>query len=317
MRKSKLSLCVLLSTSFASAQVTTSAQLVGGQVLAGVSASAAIVPGTDAWSGLSRAANSGANASSLALAHQLGTVDIELQWQLSTQAITNGNSVSHAEVRYELVSPILQTGELLIDWQPASTGTGQATVAIDVYDDGYVDTQTSAAIPVVFGTGQYPLILRVTAEASAQAGSMQGPWGTSWSWNGTASGQLRIRFVPRHATATTLTPQTCAPVPALTSQPDLHEGVRLAGLCAPTDHFALFALGFQAADQPLPLSTNCRLLITPVVALVHALQPGTAIHQSIPVPPAARPVHFLAQLIALNATTMTLTASNLLQTNIQ
>lgn len=317
MRKTKLSVCVLLSTAFAAAQVATSAQLVGGQVMAGVSIAAPMLPGSDVWPGLSRAANSGLNAASLTLAHDLDPVAIDMQWQLTSQALTNGISLSRGEVRYELLSPVLQTGDLIIEWVPSTTGTGQAIVAIDVYDDGYIDTHGSATIPVTFGLGQYPLTVRVTAEAHAQAGTTSGPWGSSWSWYGTASGQLRMRFVPTHATATTAAAQTCAPAPALTSSPSLNEGIQLAGLCAPTDHLALFALGFQTIDVALPLSSNCRLLLTPVVALVHPLQPGTAIHQPVTVPTAVRPVHFLAQLVALNVTTMTLTASDLIRTDIQ
>ena len=63
-------------------------------------------------------------------------------------------------------------------------------------------------------------------------------------------------------------------------------------------------------DVDLPLSPSCRLLVNPVVTLMHPLQPGTAIRQLVGVPAAVRPVHFLAQLVALDAATMTLTASD-------
>ncbi|MFT7536518.1 MAG: hypothetical protein ACI85K_002472 [Hyphomicrobiaceae bacterium] len=317
MRNTKLSLCVLLSTTFASAQVAPSAQLVGGQVTALGGTAAPLLSGTNVWPGLSRVAGGGLNSASMALANALDPTAIEFQWQVASQALTSGNSLSRGEVRYELVSPVRQAGDLIIEWLPATTGTGQVTLAIDVYDDGFIDAATSTTIPVVFGMVQYPLAIRVIAEANSQAGTMQGPWGSSWSWSGTSSGQLRIRFVPTHAAATTAAAQICSPAPALTSHPNLNNGVDLEGLCAPTDHFALFALGFQATDLPLPLSTNCRLLLTPIVTLLHPLQPSTAVRQPVTVPAPVRPVHFLAQLITLNATTMTLTASNLIQTNIQ
>ena len=317
MRNNKISLCVLLLPAFASAQVATSAQLVGGQVTTGANTAAPMLSGSDVWPGLDRVASSGPNAASLALKHDIDAMAIGVQWQVASQALTNGNSLSRGEVRYEWVSPVLQTGDLIVEWVPATTGTGQVSVAIDVYDDGHIDVHGSATIPIVFGLSSYPLTVRVTAEAKAQAGTTQGSGGTAWSWNGTASGQLRMRFVPKHATSTIAAVQACAPAPALSSRPNLNEGVELEGLCSPTDHFALFALGFQATDVALPLSTNCRLLLTPVVGLVHLLQPGAAVRQPVTVPAAVRPVHFVAQLVALNATTMTLTASDLIRTDIQ
>jgi hypothetical protein len=144
------------------------------------------------------------------LTHQIDPIQVDLQWQLSCHAISNSTSAAELEVRYEIASPYLQSGDLLIDWQP--TVTGQSTLSVDVFDDGYIDAQGSATVPVTF-QNPFPLILRVTATTNAQAGSFQGPWGSSWSWSGTASAQLRIRFVPTHAQTTTVAAQPCSPAP--------------------------------------------------------------------------------------------------------
>lgn len=314
MHKTKLSLCALLCAATAPCQVDVTAQLAAGQVTTATSTSAPIVSGTDIWSGFARATTPGADQASLEMAHGIDSQNVRMHWQLQAQANASGPSVSRGEARYELASPILQSGNLEIEWLPATTGTGQATLAIDVYDDGYVDAHGTATIPVVFGTG-FPLTLRVTAEASADAGTIHGPWGTSWSWFGSAAGELRVRFVPTHATSTVVVAQPCATAPTLTSTPDLHEGVELEGDCGPTDVLAVFALGFQSTDVLLPLSANCRLLVAPVVTQLHPVAFGTAVRQPVAVPAAVRPVQFLAQLVTLTAAG-NITAGSLVQTSL-
>lgn len=309
-----LSLCVLLSTVCLSAQVGTTAQLVGGAVLANASSAAPIVPGSDVWPGLSRTAGGTPNGASLWLQHQQSDAEVVLQWQLESRAIVTGSSSSRAEVRYQLVSPQLQTGELVIEWLPSTIDTGQTSLSIDVYDDGYIDTVGNATIPVAFQ--QFPLTVRVVAEVSAQAGTLQGPWGSSWSWNGSAAAQLRIRFVPTQASVTTAVSQLCQPAPVLTGSSDLNQGVLFTGQCAPADDFALFAFGFAPAQVPLPWSPACSLLVDPVLTLLHPVAAGQPCHQATVVPAAVRPAQFLTQLVALNTTTMTLTASDLLRAEV-
>ena len=316
-----LSLAVLLTTAVASAQVATSAQLVSGIVVAGSNSSAALQPGADIWPGLVRSVESLANGATLLLDHHQDAVEVALHWQLTCQAINNGNSVARVEACYELVSPVVQGGELIVEWLPSATGTGQTSVAIDVYDDGYIDNQSSvtsvllAQQPVAFQ--QYPLRLRVIAEVSAQAGSVQGPWGSSWSWNGSAAAELRIRFVPTHAMATTVATQACATTTSLSARPNLSQGVELAGVCSSSDTFAVFALGFQAVHLPLPLAPFCDLLVDPVITLLHPVPANATIQQPLAIPLAVRPTQFLSQFLALDTSALTLVASDLVQVSIQ
>lgn len=316
MRFTNLTLCVLLPATIASAQVVATAPLVDATVLAGATVAPGIAPGSNVWAGLARSATGAASGASLGLTHQIDPVQVDLQWQLNCHAISNSTSAAEIEVRYEITSAYLQSGNLIIDWQPTVTGTGQATLSVDVFDDGYVDAQGSAIVPVAF-QNPFALNLRVTAGTNAQAGTFQGPWGSSWSWSGAAAAQLHIRFVPTHAQTTTLATQPCSPAPTLTVLPDLSQGLDLQAMAPPTEQLALFALGFQATNMPLPLSHSCLLLVDPAVILAQPLQPGMPAHQSLTIPTAARPATFLTQLITLNPTSATLTASPLLNTNIQ
>ena len=286
-----------------------------GAVVAGVGAAAPMIPGTDVWPGLLRACGSSPDTGNVLLVHHQDDLEVSIDWQLASHAILSGSSLSKVEVRYQLVSPVQQSGQLIISWLPTTTGTGQCTVGIDVYDDGYVDSYGSAVLPVAFQ--QLPLTLRVTAEASSQAGTLQGPWGSSWSWSGTAAAQLQIRFVPDHATSTTQAVQTCVQAPALEVLPDLREGVTLQGQCSAAHDFAVFALGFQQVSAQLPISPGCLLLVDPVVTALLPVSASATIRQHIPVPVAVRPNFFLAQLLAFDATAMTLAGSDLLRIDVQ
>ena len=170
MRPTLLSLSVLTVATTASAQVVANAPMVTSTVLAGSSAAPPVVPGTNVWSGLVRSVTGAASNASLALTHDLEPTEVSLQWQLSSQAISNSVSIAEAEVRFDIASTIPQTGELIIDWSPTLSGTGLAALTVDVFDDGVVDAQGSATVPVMFDQ-QSPLILRVNAGTSAQAGT--------------------------------------------------------------------------------------------------------------------------------------------------
>jgi len=316
MRHPQLSLCVLTVATAASAQVVATAPMVTSTVLAGSSAASPVVPGTNVWSGLVRSVTGAASNASLALTHDLKPTEVSLQWQLSSQAISNSVSIAEAEVRFDIASTIPQTGELIIDWSPTLTGTGLAALTVDVFDDGVVDAQGSATVPVMFDH-QSPLILRVNAGTSAQAGTFQGPWGSTWTWSGGAAAQLSIRFVPTHAQVTTVAAQACSPTPTLQAVPDLHEGVELQAIGLPNDQLALFALGFQPMISPLPLSAGCSLLVDPVVVVSQPLQPATLAHQPVPIPLSLRPTSFLAQLVTFRPISASLTAGDLLRIDIQ
>ena len=316
MRITRLTFCVLMPAAIASAQVAATAPLISSTVLAGASAAPLIVPGTNVWGGIARSVTGAASGASLGLTHQMDLVQIDLQWQLHCQAISNSISAAEAEVRFEMASPFLQSGNLIIDWLPTVTGTGQASLAIDIGDDGSVDAQGSTTVAVTFQP-QSPLIFRVTASTNALAGTFQGPWGSSWSWSGSADAQLGIRFVPTHAQTTIIAAQPCSPAPTLQILPDLSHGVDLQASAAPADQLALFVLGFQPTAALVPLSAACSLFVDPVVVVAQPLQPGSSAHQQVLVPHAVRPVSFLAQLVTFDPVSPALTASSLLRTDVQ
>ena len=142
-----LSLAALLTTAVASAQVATSAQLVSGIVVAGSNSSAALQPGAEIWPGLVRSVESLANGATLLLDHHQDAVEVALHWQLTCQAINNGNSVARVEACYELVSPVVQGGELIVEGhygaQSVKLAAGSAVV--------YASTSLHQVTPVTRG----------------------------------------------------------------------------------------------------------------------------------------------------------------------
>jgi hypothetical protein len=283
--------------------------------MAGSISSQPMVPGSDIWPGYWRVANAAVSSSSVMLSHQLTAVNVDLQWQLDCHANINDSAIAAAEVVYELASPYPQVGNLVVEWLPALQGTGQASLQVDLYDDGVVDAVSSATIPTAFG--QTPLIMRVHVQTAAHAGSFQGPWGSSWTWSGAAGGDLRIRFVPTHSTSLAAVMQPCSSGVGLQAQSNLNQGVQLQAQCAVADDLALFVLGFQTADLPLPLSSTCRLLVDELVVIGQQLIVGSIAEHSIAVPLAVRPAFFYAQAVALDVDLMSLTASDSVRTDVQ
>jgi len=313
MRLSNLTLSLLMTATTAAAQVTGVATMLNSTVQSGASVAPSVAPGTNVWSGLSRSANSGVGSASVATLNKIHPGAADLRWQISGQAVNTGMSAAELDLRYELSSPLLQSGNLVIDWDPVIAGTGQASLAVDAFNDGYVDAYGSDTIPVVF-QDPYPLYVRVTVRINANAGTIQGPFGSSWSWNGSAAAQLRIRFEPTHAHTTTHALQPCTPHPTLEVVPNLDRNVDLVGLAAPTDNLALFALGMQQTSVPLPLSANCLLLVNPVAVLGVTLQPSVPATLQMAIPQAARPATFFTQMITFDATAGSLSASPLKRT---
>jgi len=223
-------------------------------------------------------------------------------------------AVARADVRYEFTSPITQFGMLSIEWAPQLQGTGVATLAVDVFEDGFVDANGSYALPVAFN--QTPLVVVVRAEVRADAGVVNGPWGTSWNWSGQASADLRVRFVPIHANATVAATSTCANGPLLEARPDLHGGVRLDALAAPADELLVFALGFAPENLPLPWSNGCTLLVDPVATGSALLAGDPSASWSVAVPAAVRPVSFYAQVLAFDADAVAIRAGHALRVDV-
>ncbi|MCK5945361.1 MAG: hypothetical protein KAI24_25450 [Planctomycetes bacterium] len=298
-------LCVAAATT---AQVAPSAALVSAQAFAGASTAAVPPAGADVWPGLSRGAAGAVGASSFTLVHVVDDLQIDLQWHLETQAWQNGPSTALVEARFVFTSPLTQVGELSVEWAPQTSGTGIAALAVDIYDDGYVDATGPFVTPTLFHSA--PLTVRVRAEVHADAGTIQGPWGSSWSWNGAALADLRIRFVPTHAVASLAAASTCVGGPALHAHPDLSGGVRLDALAAPGDDLLVFVLGFAPTALPLPWSNGCTLLVDPVVTDGVLLPGGAAASRAIAVPPAVRPAAFLAQVVTLDADALAIRAGD-------
>lgn len=298
MRTTLCSLCLLCAAADVTAQVTSNATLIGAQAVAGTAAAPVPATQTAIWPGLSRVVSGAVGASSFLVDHDADDLGIEMDWQLTTQAWQSGTAVARVEVLYVFSSPLTQLGDLSIEWAPQQTGTGNALLAVDIYDDGYVDADGSYATPVAFNT--FPLIVRVTAEVSADAGTFQGPWGSSWSWSGGAVAGLSVRFTPTHASASVAAPSTCSGGPDLTARPNLDGGVRLDVQAPLGDDAVVFALGFQQSNVLLPWSAGCALLVDPVVTSASLLFAGPSASLSVAVPAAFRPATFLAQAVSLD-----------------
>jgi hypothetical protein len=299
----------------AAAQVTPGAVLIGAQAVAGATVAPVPPSQTPIWPGLSRVAAGAAGASSFIVEHHADDLGIELEWQLATQAWQTGTTVSRVEVRYVFSSPVTQLGDLSIEWAPQQTGTGNSVLSVDVFDDGYVDANGAYTTPVAFHT--FPLVLRVVAEVRADAGTIQGPWGSSWSWSGGAVANLRIRFTPTHASAAVVSPSTCFHAPVLTARPDLDGGVRLDAQAPLGDDLLVFVLGFAPSNLLLPWSAGCTLLVDPVVTSTSPLLGGPSASLSVPVPPAFRPAAFLTQAVSLDAQPLRLTAGDVVQVDVR
>ncbi|MCB9877796.1 MAG: hypothetical protein H6835_09365 [Planctomycetes bacterium] len=281
----------------AAAQIQPSATLVEARVRSGTVATTTPAAWIDVWSGLWRSVSGNSGSAALGIGNSFDAVEVGTQWQLSCAAFGSGLGEAFGDVNYLLDSPVLQQGAVVVEWATVTAGTGATTLAADVGGDGVVEANGAAVIPVTFGPGS--LVVRVRAGVEAQAGTVNGPWGTSWSWNGSASAQLRVRFVATHATVTEVAAATCAPAPTMLARPDLWQGVTF-DVAAPADaELALLVFGFDAASAPLPLSSGCTLAVAPAVVAVAPLLVGAATF-ALAVPPALRPASLLAQPIAFD-----------------
>jgi len=300
-----LSCCLLLSFALP-AQIAAFADVDALTLTAGGVAAAPLTPDLDAWPGVARSVTSSAGSGAVTMQHTLDDVEVGVLWQLSANAVGDGAVALHANVRYELFS-VPQDGELIVEWLVDVDDDASASLHIDLGDDGVVDATGSATIPLAFGL--QPFALRVWVDANAVAGTFQGPWGSSWSWDSSFEASLRVRFVPTHATATPLAPPTCAPAPELSIRADLLQGVQLRAQTAAPADLVLFALGFAPAAAPLPASAGCALLVEPVATLWAPVSADGAATVSVAVPPAVRPAQFDAQAIAVDLQPFGLRAS--------
>jgi hypothetical protein len=302
-------------TAVAHAQISPAAAALAVTVRSGVVTAPVVVPGSEAWLGWSRQANSGTGNAFATVGHAASSTAITGAWQFGCLAGTAASSPAEASVamRYEFLALHAFVGRLVVEWTPSTSGTGAAGLAIDVGDDGSVEAQGAATIPIAFGPG--PLAVRVAGTCTATAGTIQGPFGSSWSWAGSAYGNLTLRLEATHA-STTFVGTPCGSAPSLAVLPDLVDGIEVRGVCAPTSDLALLAIGFQSAVTPLPLPPACTLLVVP--ELVDAQWPDALgrVTWSFAAPPAVRPVTLRMQLFGLDAATFTLAASACARTDV-
>ncbi|MEZ6036173.1 MAG: hypothetical protein R3F29_01745 [Planctomycetota bacterium] len=279
------------------AQIQPGAALVEARVRSGTVASAVPVTGGDVWNGLWRTVSGSGGNAAWGISNSLDAFAVETAWQLSCAAWSAGSSEASGDVRLLLDTPVQQSGALVVEWASTLSGTGSATIAVDVGDDGAIEASDATVVPVTFGPG--PLVVRVRAGVEAQSGSVSGPFGTSWSWSGSASAQLRVRFVATHATITEADAATCVPAPVMSVRPDLWQGVSFDVAAPAGADVALLVLGFDAANAPLPLSAGCTLAVVPALVVAAPVMAGGAAF-ALAVPPALRPASLLAQSIALD-----------------
>lgn len=273
-----------------------SATSAGLVVQAGSAAPAVVPSGANLDLGGYLATGNQTGGASLRLEHRASTTSLALRWDLACNAAHAGTVMGQGAVRYELTAPEPVAGELRIVWTPANTGSGATQFTFDLFDDQLDLVGGSATFPVWLGPS--PLPFRVLAAVSATAGTVSGPWGTSWSYQGAANGQLEVTFVPTHCSASVLGPG-CGD-PQLTAVGNLLGGADLCGAFGPASVFGVAVLGFDSQATALPVGPGCALATTPVVALWGLPDAQRQATWSIGLPASARPLAFTAQLVGFD-----------------
>lgn len=288
-----------------SAQGTIHAASAGITVQAGLAAPATVAPGVNVTAGTLRSAANSSGSGLFRAEHTQSTTAIELAWTLAATAQNSGQVTSLGEIRYELSAPELVEGDLTVTWAPTFAGTGTAAFSVDLFDDGLDPTTTTTTFALTLGP--WPLPLRVRAQVGAAAGTIAGPWGTTWRYTGSANGTLQIRFQPTHCTTTALG-AGCAE-PQLHVIGNLRGGADLRGAFAPTTELGIAVLGLDQQAGMLPSAPGCPLVTTPLVALWGLPDAQRAANWSIGLPASVRPAGFAAQLVGLDVDAAAVTTS--------
>lgn len=288
-----------------SAQGTIHAVSAGITVQAGLAAPATVAPGVNVTAGTLRSAANSTGSGLFRAEHTQSTTAIELAWTLAATAQNSGQVTSLGEIRYELSTPEQVEGDLTVTWVPTCTGSGTAAFSVDLFDDGLdlITTTTTFAVTL----GPWPLPLRVRAQVGAAAGTIAGPWNTTWRYSGAANGALQIRFQPTHCTATALA-AGCAE-PQLQVLGNLRGGADLRGSFAPAIELGIVVLGLDQQAGMLPWAPGCPLVTTPVVTLWGLPDAQRAASWSIGLPASVRPAGFAAQLVGLDVDALAATTS--------
>ena len=264
-----------------------------------------VAPGLDVTNGVSLGASGSFGAAQFQALTMTTSTAIDLDWNVSCSAFGSTTASSQGAIRYELAAAPQVTGQIVATWIPAQTGTGAASCSIDLLDDGIIDATGSVTWPLTFGSGVVPLRVRVAT--TAHAGVVYGPWGSQWTYQGTAYGTLHIRIEPTHCQSAVFG-SGCAD-PQLTVLGNFAGGADLLGTFAPAADLGVAVLGFDQHATQLPLAPGCTLLTTPNVVLWSAISASHTAAWSLAVPAAARPLAFAAQLVGIDVDTVTATTS--------
>jgi hypothetical protein len=291
----KLSLALLLGVSPLAAQGLT-ADSAGCIVQAGLGAPVTVPSGTNLDFGGHLTTGNQTGGASLRIEHRTTTTSLGLRWTLACNASHAGTVMGQGAVRYELTAPEPVAGELRVVWSHGGSGSGASQFMFDLFDDQLDLVAGSAVFPVWLGPS--PLPFRVQAGVSASAGTVAGPWGTTWSYQGAANGVLEVTFVPTHCSSVGLGPG-CGD-PQLSIVGNLLGGADLCGAFGPASAIGVAVLGFDQQTTTLPMGPGCALATTPVVALWGLPDAQGLATWSIGLPASVRPLAFAAQLLGFD-----------------
>lgn len=268
----------------------------------------AIAGGTDVTAGTAVGVGTGSGNAALHFVPDQDTVAVLLGYDAASVAVATTTAQASAEIRHEVWSARPLVGRLVVTWSTTVSGTGSATFGIDVGDDGSVEATGAAVVPCALVAGMTPIRVRIAT--AANAGTVSGPWGTGFSYQGAASAHLTIRFEPMHCSATAL--GGGCPGTQLNAIGNLAGGVDLRASCGSGDDLAVLLLAFDpamAVSTPFPA---CTLLAAPVATLWSVPDTTHAARWSFVWPTGVGPVAFAAQVIAIDASPFVASASGAL-----
>ena len=231
-----------------------------------------VLPGNDVTTGTSHLVGGAHGTALYEFSPSWNVAAIDLAWDLSSHAYTQTSTASGGATRHELWLSRPVDGRFVISWAALTTGTGAVSFGFDLFDDGAIDAVTAAVLPVSLPAGL--TAFRVHTSASANAGVVQGPWGIQIPYQGTAMGQLTIRFEPTHCSASAYAPSCGGLTAGVTG--NFLGGATLTSQCASTDDLAI---AMQVHERYVPVSRLAQAL---VVSMLRVPCPGIGIEAARP-----------------------------------
>lgn len=276
------------------AQVGVEATLLARTVQSGGSALTAPLPGADVTAGLAV----GVSGATAMLQQAATTSDVFVGWNLQCVPPWIGSATAEVEVRYVFTSPTPMAATLVLGWSTATTGNGNAQLAVDVHDDGSIDAAGGGTLSVSLGPS--PLVVRVRGRVAASGGTTT-TWFTTWHWTGAANAQFAMQLLPAHAQVLPITAACSGAAPVLQATPDFAGGLTLSGQFAAADDVAVWAFGFAPIGPvPLPWSDGCVLAVAPDVLVIDAVPASRQWSWSLALPTPLRPLGFDVQLFGVD-----------------